>query len=115
MSVYCAEGGPDREIGPRKKVLVVPPDQTRAASRAGELTHCAWRISLEKPSTRPVCSQDLSLLPAGSSRSCAANHPTVSLEARESDFYAALLEASAQRLRFQRTQFSYLPPPSNSH
>jgi nickel-dependent lactate racemase len=59
MSVYCAEGGGDREIGlselersltgaleklgPRKKVLAVPPDQTRASSRAGELTRCAWR------------------------------------------------------------------------
>jgi nickel-dependent lactate racemase len=59
MSLYCVEGGPDREIGsselerfltaaleklgPRKKVLAVPPDQTRAASRAGELTRCTWR------------------------------------------------------------------------
>ena len=58
MSLYCAQGGPDRELssselreflsaaleklGPRKKVLVVPPDQTRTASRAGELTHYAW-------------------------------------------------------------------------
>ena len=59
MSVYCAEGGPNHEIGlrelerfltaaleklgPRKKVLAVPPDHTRASSRAGELTHSAWR------------------------------------------------------------------------
>jgi len=58
VSLYCAQGGPDRELssselreflsaaleklGPRKKVLVVPPDQTRTASRAGELTHYAW-------------------------------------------------------------------------
>ena len=58
MSLYCAQGGPDRELsaselkdflsaalarlGRRKKVLVVPPDQTRTASRAGELTRYAW-------------------------------------------------------------------------
>ena len=67
MSVYCAEGGPDREIGlrelerlltaaleklgPRKRVLVVPPDHTRASSRAGELTHCAWRYYGDSLST----------------------------------------------------------------
>jgi nickel-dependent lactate racemase len=58
MSVYCAHGGQDFELssvelrdllfaaleklGRRTKVLVVPPDQTRAASRAGELTSFAW-------------------------------------------------------------------------
>ncbi len=58
MSFYCAQGGPDRELasselrdllsaaleklGRRKKVLIVPPDQTRTASRAGELTRYAW-------------------------------------------------------------------------
>ena len=58
MSVYCALGSPDRELssselrdflsaaleklGRRKIVLAVPPDQTRAASRAGELTRYAW-------------------------------------------------------------------------
>ncbi|HXN28914.1 MAG TPA: lactate racemase domain-containing protein [Candidatus Acidoferrales bacterium] len=58
MGLYCAQGGPDRELssselreffsaaleklGRRRKVLVVPPDQTRTASRAGELTRCAW-------------------------------------------------------------------------
>ena len=58
MSVYCAHGGQDFELssgelkellfaaleklGRRTKVLVVPPDQTRAASRAGELTNFAW-------------------------------------------------------------------------
>jgi nickel-dependent lactate racemase len=58
MSLFCAQGGPDREIstvelrglflasleklGKRNKVLVVPPDHTRAASRAGELTRHAW-------------------------------------------------------------------------
>jgi nickel-dependent lactate racemase len=58
MSLYCAQGGPDRELssselsgflsaaleklGRRRKVLAVPPDQTRTASRAGELTRCAW-------------------------------------------------------------------------
>jgi nickel-dependent lactate racemase len=58
MSLYCAQGGPDREIssaelrdflfaaleklGSRKKVLAIPPDQTRIASRAGDLTRYAW-------------------------------------------------------------------------
>src|SRR5271156_4205744 len=58
MSLYCAQGGPDRELSPselrdflsaaleklgrRRKVLAVPPDQTRTASRAGELTRYAW-------------------------------------------------------------------------
>ena len=58
MSLYCAQGGPDRELsssalrdflsaaleklGGRRKVLAVPPDQTRTASRAGELTRYAW-------------------------------------------------------------------------
>jgi nickel-dependent lactate racemase len=58
MSLFCAQGGPDHEISPgelrdlffasleklgkRGKVLVVPPDHTRAASRAGELTRHAW-------------------------------------------------------------------------
>src|SRR6202789_4580297 len=58
MSLYCAQGGPDRELtsselrdflsaaleklGRRKKILAVPPDQTRTASRAGELTRYAW-------------------------------------------------------------------------
>jgi nickel-dependent lactate racemase len=58
MALYCAQGGPDRELssselrdhlfatleklGSRKKVLAVPPDYTRLASRAGELTRCAW-------------------------------------------------------------------------
>jgi nickel-dependent lactate racemase len=58
VSLYCAQGGPDRELsaselkdflsaalarlGRRKKVLAVPPDQTRTASRAGELTRYAW-------------------------------------------------------------------------
>src|SRR5260370_15909910 len=57
MSLYRAQGGPDRELtstelrellfaalkrlGSRNKVLAVPPDQTRAASRAGELTRYA--------------------------------------------------------------------------
>ena len=59
MSVYCAHGGQDFELsfgelrnllfavleklGRRAKVLVVPPDQTRAASRAGELTNFTWK------------------------------------------------------------------------
>src|SRR5580692_11727842 len=58
MSLYCAQGGKDLELssgelrdllfsafeklGSRTKILVVPPDQTRAASQAGELTRYAW-------------------------------------------------------------------------
>ena len=58
MTLYCAQGGPDRELsytelhdylfaaleklGTRKNVLAIPPDYTRIASRAGELTRYAW-------------------------------------------------------------------------
>ena len=64
MSLYCAQGGPDRELtstelrrflftalercGPRNKVLAIPPDQTRTASRAGELTRYAWNYYGER-------------------------------------------------------------------
>lgn len=63
MSLFSAQGGPDRELsstelegflfsaleklGKRKKVLAIPPDQTRAASRAGELTRYAWHYYRE--------------------------------------------------------------------
>ena len=59
MSLYCATGSIDTDLslqqlnellveslakfGPRNKVLAVPPDQTRAHSRAGELTQMAWK------------------------------------------------------------------------
>jgi nickel-dependent lactate racemase len=59
MSVYCAHGGAEldlseeqlesiliatlEKLGPRGRVLLVPPDQTRAHSRAGDLTRFAWR------------------------------------------------------------------------
>src|SRR6266478_4729616 len=59
MTLYCGQGSPDSElssnelrelflgalerVGKRFKVLVIPPDHTRVASRAGELTHHAWR------------------------------------------------------------------------
>src|SRR5882724_4028188 len=58
MSLYCAQGGPDCELSPRElqdfllsaleklgkrgNILAIPPDQTRVASRAGELTRYAW-------------------------------------------------------------------------
>ena len=58
MSLYCATGSTDthlspqqlqmlfgeslRKLGVRKRVLAVPPDQTRIHSRAGELTRYAW-------------------------------------------------------------------------
>jgi nickel-dependent lactate racemase len=64
MSLYCAQGGPDRQLtstelrellfaafeglGRRNKVLAVPPDQTRTASRAGELTRYAWNYYGER-------------------------------------------------------------------
>src|SRR5882672_8493102 len=59
MSLHCAQGGPDREfsadelrdlflatlekLGKRSNVLAIPPDHTRVASRAGELTRHAWK------------------------------------------------------------------------
>jgi len=59
MSLYCAVGSADTDLtpqqlndllveglaklGPRNKVLAVPPDQTRAHSRAGDLTRFAWK------------------------------------------------------------------------
>ncbi len=58
MSLYVAEGAPDlnltddelkrllyealAKLGPRQRVLAVPPDQTRIHSRAGDLTRYAW-------------------------------------------------------------------------
>jgi nickel-dependent lactate racemase len=58
MSLYCATGSVDTDLPPlqlrdllseslaklgeRKRVLVVPPDQSRAHSRAGDLTRYAW-------------------------------------------------------------------------
>ncbi|MGA8619582.1 MAG: lactate racemase domain-containing protein [Candidatus Sulfotelmatobacter sp.] len=58
MSLYCAIGSIDTELSPmqmhdlllkslaklgeRKRVLVVPPDQSRVHSRAGDLTRYAW-------------------------------------------------------------------------
>lgn len=37
-----------KKIGPRKKVLAVPPDITRFHSRAGELTNLAWKYYGDK-------------------------------------------------------------------
>jgi nickel-dependent lactate racemase len=58
MSLYCATGGVETDMslqqlhdllveslaqfGERKRVLVVPPDQSRVHSRAGDLTRFAW-------------------------------------------------------------------------
>ena len=58
MSLYCATGGVEADLsldqlrsllleslaklGPRNRVLVVPPDQSRVHSRAGDLTCYAW-------------------------------------------------------------------------
>ena len=58
MSLYCAKGGVDTDLSPpqlrrlfteslaklggRNRVLVVPPDSSRASSHAGELTQSAW-------------------------------------------------------------------------
>jgi nickel-dependent lactate racemase len=59
MSLYCSVGSADTDLTPqqlndllveglaklgqRNRVLAVPPDQTRAHSRAGELTRSAWK------------------------------------------------------------------------
>jgi nickel-dependent lactate racemase len=59
MSLYCATGGVDidlsaeemngllaealAKLGPRSKVLAVPPDQSREHSRAGDLTRSAFK------------------------------------------------------------------------
>jgi len=59
MSLYCAKGSVETDLSPlelkdlltesmaklgqRNRVLVVPPDKTRAHSRAGELTRYAWQ------------------------------------------------------------------------
>ncbi|MGA2351843.1 MAG: lactate racemase domain-containing protein [Terracidiphilus sp.] len=59
MSLYCSIGSADTDLtpqqlnnllveglaklGPRSKVLAVPPDQTREHSRAGELTRYTWQ------------------------------------------------------------------------
>jgi nickel-dependent lactate racemase len=64
MSLYCAVGSPDTDLsaeqlqsllaenlgklGERKRVLAVPPDQTRAHSRAGDLTRYAWQYYGDK-------------------------------------------------------------------
>jgi nickel-dependent lactate racemase len=58
MTLYCSQGDPNRELssselsdfllaaleklGKRSNVLAVPPDRTRASSRAGDLTRYAW-------------------------------------------------------------------------
>jgi nickel-dependent lactate racemase len=64
MSLYLAHGGAQMEIscselqsllghaldklGPRRRVLVIPPDITRLHSRAGELTRFAWEYYGER-------------------------------------------------------------------
>jgi nickel-dependent lactate racemase len=58
VSLYCAHGGVEfdlpppqlrrllteslAKLGERNRVLAVPPDASRASSRAGDLTHIAW-------------------------------------------------------------------------
>jgi nickel-dependent lactate racemase len=64
MSLYCAAGGSDSDLteqqltellftalaklGPRKRVLAVPPDITRLHSQAGMLTRTAWKYYDER-------------------------------------------------------------------
>jgi nickel-dependent lactate racemase len=64
MSLFCAIGSIDTDLpprqlqqlleealaklGPRNRVLAVPPDQSREHSRAGELTSYAWRYFGER-------------------------------------------------------------------
>jgi nickel-dependent lactate racemase len=63
MSLYCAVGGIEADLasqlqhlfaeslaklGPRNRVLAVPPDQSRIHSRAGDLTRFAWEYYGER-------------------------------------------------------------------
>ena len=63
MSLYCSKGSADSDLlpqlqdllteslaklGARKRVLVVPPDQSRVHSRAGDLTRYAWEYYGER-------------------------------------------------------------------
>jgi len=64
MSLYCSIGGLDTELtgeklkellseslaklGPRNRVLAIPPDHSRISSRAGELTRYAWEYYGDK-------------------------------------------------------------------
>jgi nickel-dependent lactate racemase len=64
MSLFCAIGSPEADLsrqqlqqllqdalaklGPRNRVLAVPPDQSREHSRAGELTNFAWQYYGER-------------------------------------------------------------------
>lgn len=64
MSLYCAMGSVESEVspqalhdslveslaklGPRERVLAVPPDQSRVHSRAGDLTRFAWEYYGDK-------------------------------------------------------------------
>jgi nickel-dependent lactate racemase len=64
MSLYCSVGSPDTDLsdpqlkdllvgslaklGPRNKVLAVPPDQSREHSRAGDLTRFTWEYYGDK-------------------------------------------------------------------
>ena len=64
MSLYCAQGGVETDLSPRRlkdllaeslaklgernRVLAVPPDQSREHSRAGELTRYAWEYYGER-------------------------------------------------------------------
>jgi nickel-dependent lactate racemase len=64
MSLYCDTGGVETDLSPqelhdllleslaklgeRKRVLVVPPDQSRVHSRAGDLTRYAWKYYADR-------------------------------------------------------------------
>ncbi|HTD54209.1 MAG TPA: hypothetical protein VK670_02425, partial [Silvibacterium sp.] len=64
MSLYAAKGAPDLnlsdhelrsllhealgQLGARRRVLAVPPDQTRIHSRAGDLTRYAWEYYADR-------------------------------------------------------------------
>jgi nickel-dependent lactate racemase len=86
VTLYCAQGGPEREISPgelkqllfgalaqighRTSVLAVPPDYTRVQSRAGELTRYAWEYYRESLRTvlpalgthRPMSAEQISAM-----------------------------------------------------
>ncbi len=71
-----------KKLGPRKKVLAVPPDITRFHSRAGELTNLAWKYYGDKltdilPATGthyPMTDDEIKVMFSDTPRSLFRNH-----------------------------------------
>src|SRR4030042_65559 len=76
--LYAAFG----KLGPRKKVLAVPPDITRFHSRAGEITNLAWKYYGDKltdilPATGthyPMTDDEIKVMLSDTPRSLFRNH-----------------------------------------